>query len=44
MSFGDLAKAYSIEDNTIDFLGHAIALYSDNSFVNKNCVEVMEKI
>ncbi len=44
MTFGDLAKTYGIEANTIDFLGHAIALFSDNTFVNKNCVEVIEKI
>jgi Rab GDP dissociation inhibitor len=44
MSFGDLAKTYGIEANTLDFLGHAIALYTDNSFITKNCVEVIEKI
>lgn len=44
MTFGDLAKTYGIEANTIDFLGHAIALFSDNSFINKNCVDVIEKI
>jgi Rab GDP dissociation inhibitor len=44
MTFGELAKTYGIEANTIDFLGHAIALYADNTFVNKNCIEVIEKI
>lgn len=44
MNFEDLAKTYGIEPNTIDFLGHAIALYTDDSFLKKNFIEVIEKI
>lgn len=44
MSFEELAKAYSLEPNTVDFLGHAIALYTDDSFLKRNCIEVIEKI
>ena len=44
MSFEDLAKTYAIEPNTVDFLGHAIALYTDNSFLKMNCIDVIEKI
>ncbi len=44
MTFGDLIKYYNLEPNTMDFLGHAIALYTDNSFIDKNCIEVIEKI
>ena len=44
MNFEDLAKTYGIEPNTIDFLGHAIALYTDDSFLKRNCIEVIHKI
>lgn len=44
MTFGDLIKYYNLEANTMDFLGHAIALYTDNSFINRNSIEVIEKI
>lgn len=44
LTFQELAKTYGIEPNTVDFLGHAIALYTDNTFINKNCIEVIEKI
>lgn len=44
LTFGDLIKKYSLEPNTMDFLGHAIALYTDNSFIDRNCIEVIEKI
>jgi RAB protein geranylgeranyltransferase component A len=30
----DVFKKYSLEENTIDFLGHAVALFSDEEFLN----------
>lgn len=44
MTFGELVKYFNLESNTMDFLGHAIALYTDNSFIDKNCIEVILKI
>lgn len=34
MTFGELIKYFNLEPNTMDFLGHAIALYTDNSFID----------
>jgi Rab GDP dissociation inhibitor len=38
-----LAK-YELEDNTIDFIGHAVALYTNDSFMNRPAVELIRKI
>lgn len=43
-SFAELVQTYGLEPNTLDFIGHAIALYTDNSFIDKNSIEVIEKI
>lgn len=29
----DVFKKFKLEDNTIDFLGHAVALYRDDSYL-----------
>ena len=29
----DVFKKYKLEDNTIDFLGHAVALYRDDDYL-----------
>jgi Rab GDP dissociation inhibitor len=33
-----------LEENTIDFIGHAVALYADESFVNLPAIDVIRKI
>lgn len=43
-SFAELVHTYGLEPNTLDFMGHAIALYTDNSFIDKNAIEVIEKL
>jgi len=40
----ELFKKYGISDSTQDFLGHAVALYTDDSYVTKNCKESVEKM
>lgn len=44
MKFKDLTTKYGLETNTIDFLGHAVALYTDNSYVDRPALEVVKKI
>ncbi|MCP4978797.1 MAG: hypothetical protein GY931_21845, partial [Maribacter sp.] len=34
LSFGELTNKFGLEENTLDFLGHSVALYTDNSYVN----------
>ena len=36
MTMGEVFKKYSISDSTQDFLGHAVALYTDDEYINKN--------
>lgn len=35
---------FGLENNTIDFIGHAVALYTDESFINLPALEVIKKI
>lgn len=35
---------FGLEGNTIDFIGHAVALYTDESFMNLPALEVIKKI
>ena len=37
-------EKFGLETNTIDFLGHAVALYNDESFMNKPALEVIRKV
>ena len=38
-----LAK-YELEDNTIDFIGHAVALYTNDNFLNAPSIHLIRKI
>jgi Rab GDP dissociation inhibitor len=44
MTFGDLVKDFGLEENTCDFLGHAVALYTDNSYNNLPAFKVIKKL
>ena len=35
---------FGLEPNTIDFVGHAVALYTDESFMERPTIEVVRKI
>ena len=43
-SFKDVINQFGLEFNTIDFIGHAIALYSNNIFMEDKAVNVIKKI
>jgi Rab GDP dissociation inhibitor len=40
----EVFKKYGISDSTQDFLGHAVALYTDDEYLPKNCKPAMEKM
>jgi len=40
----DLFKKFKLEENTVDFLGHAVALHRDDSYLDKPAVETIKKI
>ena len=44
ISFKDLIDQYGLEINTIDFIGHAIALYSDNNFIEDKAINAIKNI
>mmetsp|Transcript_10313 Transcript_10313/g.1619 ORF Transcript_10313/g.1619 Transcript_10313/m.1619 type:complete len:96 (+) Transcript_10313:468-755(+) len=37
-------KKYELEPNTIDFIGHAVALNSDDSYLNRAATETIDKV
>lgn len=43
-TMNDLYKKYSLEDNTIDFLGHAVALERDDKYLVKPAIETIPKM
>lgn len=44
VTFGQFIKYFDLEENTIDFLGHAVALYTSDDFLNRPALEVIEKM
>jgi len=40
----DVVKKFKLEENTIDFLGHAVALYTTDSYLDQPAVETLKKI
>jgi Rab GDP dissociation inhibitor len=40
----DVLKKFKLEDNTIDFLGHAVALYNDDSYLTQPAIETLKKM
>lgn len=44
LTFGQFVKTFDLELNTIDFIGHAIALYTSDDFINRPAVEVISKV
>ncbi len=42
--FKVLVKYFSLTENMVDFIGHGVALYSDDSFINRPAIEVYQKI
>ena len=42
--FTKLIKEFGLSENTVDFIGHAIALYSNESFLKQPAYVVYKKI
>lgn len=40
----DVFKKFKLEDNTIDFLGHAVALFNDDDYLSKPAADALKKI
>ncbi|KAF3435088.1 hypothetical protein FNV43_RR22175 [Rhamnella rubrinervis] len=40
----DLIKKYGLEDDTVDFIGHALALHSDDSYLDKPAMGFVKKM
>lgn len=44
MTMADLLKYFELEPNTIDFIGHAVALFPNDNFLSRPAIECVEKI
>lgn len=44
MPMRDVFKKHKLEDNTIDFLGHAVALQRDDSYLSMPAIDAIKKI
>jgi Rab GDP dissociation inhibitor len=42
--FSALVKKFELEPNTVDFIGHAVALYTNDDFLNIPAIDVIVKI
>jgi Rab GDP dissociation inhibitor len=42
--FKELIDSFGLDENTTDFIGHAVALYTDDSFTSKPSLEVIKKL
>ncbi len=42
--FKDVIKKFGLEANTVDFVGHAIALYTNDDFLEKKALITLEKM
>jgi len=40
----DMLKKYKLEKSTMDFVGHALALYRDETWLEKPCFETIERV
>lgn len=40
----DVFKKYKLEENTIDFLGHAVALYRDDEYLDQPAYDTVKKM
>ena len=44
ISFKELGNKFGLEDNTLDFIGHAVALYSDDNFLQKKAIDGIRRV
>lgn len=43
-TFAEITTYFALEKNTIDFIGHAVALYTNDDFLSKPALETLYKI
>jgi Rab GDP dissociation inhibitor len=43
-AFKDVVKKYGLEPNTVDFVGHAVALYTNDDFLDKPSIITIDKM
>eukprot|EP01110_Echinostelium_bisporum_P011968 TRINITY_DN6109_c0_g1_i1.p1 TRINITY_DN6109_c0_g1~~TRINITY_DN6109_c0_g1_i1.p1 ORF type:complete len:445 (+),score=227.07 TRINITY_DN6109_c0_g1_i1:21-1355(+) len=44
MTARDLMKDFGLEADTVDFIGHALALYLDDAYLDKPCMELIDRV
>ena len=44
LPFGELVRNFKLEQNTLDFIGHAVAMYTSDVFFETPSIEVVDKI
>lgn len=37
-------KKYGLDDNTVDFIGHALALYRDDSYLDQPAIDFIKRV
>ena len=42
--FADVIKKFGLQDNTVDFVGHAVALYTNDDFLQQKAITTIEKM
>ena len=42
--FKDFIEQFGLESNTIDFIGHSVALYTDNNYLEDKAINTIKKI
>jgi Rab GDP dissociation inhibitor len=44
MIFQELVDKFKLEENTMDFIGHAVALYTNDDFLKSSCIPTIERM
>jgi RAB protein geranylgeranyltransferase component A len=39
-----LNRKYGLDENTVDFIGHALALYRDDSYLDQPALEFVKRV
>ncbi|KAL7600810.1 hypothetical protein Lser_V15G21924 [Lactuca serriola] len=39
-----ISKKYGLDDNTVDFIGHALALYRDDSYLDQSAIDFIKRV
>lgn len=37
-------RKYGLDDNTVDFIGHALALYKDDTYLDQPAIDFVKKV